>query len=48
MLQGLSLMLPLGGCLLTGDKPEPGPRYSAAYTAGPKNPVAGGSRRAGA
>ena len=23
MLQGLCLTLPLGGCLLTGDKPEP-------------------------
>ena len=24
MLQGFCLMLPLGGCLLSGDKPDPG------------------------
>jgi outer membrane protein, multidrug efflux system len=39
MLQGLCLMLPLGGCLLT-DKPEPGLDIPQAYDRGPKNPVA--------
>ncbi len=38
MLQGLCLMLPLGGCLLT-DKPEPGLDVPLAYDRGPKNPV---------
>jgi NodT family efflux transporter outer membrane factor (OMF) lipoprotein len=33
-------MLPLGGCLLTGDKPEPGLDIPLAYDRGPKNPVA--------
>lgn len=37
MLQGLCLMLPLGGCLLT-DKPEPGLDIPQAYDRGPKNP----------
>ena len=37
MLQGLCLMLPLGGCLLT-DKPEPGLDIPQAYEYGPKNP----------
>ena len=40
MLQGLSLTLPLAGCLLTGDKPEPGLDIPPAYSAGPRNPVA--------
>jgi outer membrane protein, multidrug efflux system len=39
MLQGLCLMLPLGGCLLT-DKPEPGLDIPQAYDGGPRNPVA--------
>src|ERR1019366_2457665 len=38
MLQGFCLMLPLGGCLLTGDKPEPGLDIPLAYDHGPKNP----------
>src|ERR1017187_7363058 len=38
MLQGLCLMLPLGGCLLT-DKPEPGLDIPQAYRYGPQNPV---------
>ena len=33
-------MLPLGGCLLTGDKPEPGLDIPPAYERGPRNPVA--------
>jgi hypothetical protein len=41
MLQGLCLTVPLGGCLLTGAKPEPGLDIPAAYSAGPRNPVAG-------
>jgi len=40
MLQGLCLTVPLGGCLLTGDKPEPGLDIPAAYRAGPRNPIA--------
>ena len=32
--------MPLGGCLLTGDKPEPGLDIPPAYSAGPRNPVA--------
>jgi len=39
MLQGLCLMLPLGGCLLT-DKPEPGLDIPQAYDGAPRNPVA--------
>ncbi len=39
MLQGLCLILPLGGCLLT-DKPEPGLDIPQAYDGGPRNPVA--------
>jgi outer membrane protein, multidrug efflux system len=39
MLQGLCLMLPLGGCLLTGDKPEPGLDIPLAYDRGPKDPA---------
>ncbi len=38
MLQGLCLMLPLGGCLLT-DKPEPGLDIPQAYDGASKNPV---------
>ena len=37
MLQGLCLLLPLGGCLLT-DKPEPGLDIPLAYDRGPKTP----------
>jgi multidrug efflux system outer membrane protein len=40
ILQGLCLMLPLGGCLLTGDLPEPGLVIPAAYDGGPRNPAA--------
>ena len=36
MLQGLILMLPLGGCLLATDKPEPGLDIPSAYEYGPK------------
>jgi len=32
--------LPLGGCLLTGGKPEPGLDIPATYSAGPRNPAA--------
>ena len=32
-------MLPLGGCLLTGDKPDPGLDIPLAYDRGPKNPA---------
>lgn len=39
MLQGICLTLPLGGCLLTGDKPEPGLDIPPAYTFGPRSPV---------
>lgn len=39
MLQGLCLMLPLGGCLLA-DKPEPGLDIPARYDLGPRKPVA--------
>jgi multidrug efflux system outer membrane protein len=40
MLHVLYLTVPLGGCLLTGDKPEPGLDIPPAYSAGPRNPVA--------
>jgi outer membrane protein, multidrug efflux system len=40
MLQGICVTLPLGGCLLAGDKPEPGLNIPPAYSAGPRNPVA--------
>ena len=40
MLQTCSLMLPLGGCLLSGDMPEPNLVVPASYDGGPKNPVA--------
>jgi multidrug efflux system outer membrane protein len=39
MLQGVCLMLPLGGCLLATDKPEPGLDIPLAYDRGPKNQV---------
>jgi outer membrane protein, multidrug efflux system len=39
MLQGFCLMLPLGGCLLSGEKPDPGLDIPQAYERGPKNPV---------
>jgi outer membrane protein, multidrug efflux system len=38
MVLGLSLMLPLGGCLLT-DQPEPGLDIPQAYRYGPHDPV---------
>ena len=40
MLHGLCLTVPLGGCLLTGDKPEPGLDIPPAYSAGPRSPKA--------
>lgn len=40
MFQGLLLTLPLGGCLLGNDQPEPGLDIPQAYRAGPKNPKA--------
>jgi NodT family efflux transporter outer membrane factor (OMF) lipoprotein len=39
MLQGFCLMLPLGGCLLAGDKPEPGLDIPQAYLEGPRDPA---------
>jgi outer membrane protein, multidrug efflux system len=39
MLQGFCLMLPLGGCLLATDKPDPGLDIPFAYDRGPKNPA---------
>ena len=33
-------MLPLGGCLLSGDMPEPNLVVPASYDGGPKNPAA--------
>jgi multidrug efflux system outer membrane protein len=39
MLQGLSLTLPLGGCLLTGDKPEPALDLPSFYDYGPRKPA---------
>jgi len=38
MLQGFCLMLPLAGCLLATDKPEPGLDIPSAYEYGPKKP----------
>ncbi len=38
MLQAVALTLPLAGCLLNGDKPEPGLDVPQAYLRGPKNP----------
>ncbi len=40
MLQGFCLILPLGGCVLTGDLPEPGLDIPAVYDGGPRNPAA--------
>jgi outer membrane protein TolC len=40
MLQSICVTLPLGGCLLAGDKPEPGLNIPPAYSAGPRNPAA--------
>ena len=40
MLQSICVSLPLGGCLLAGDKPEPGLNIPPAYSAGPRNPAA--------
>ena len=40
MLQSLCVTVPLGGCLLTGDKPEPGLDIPASYISGPRNPKA--------
>ena len=40
MLQGLCLTLPVGGCLLTGEPPEPGLEIPQGYNYGPRNPVA--------
>jgi outer membrane protein, multidrug efflux system len=40
MLQTCSLMLPLGGCLLSGDLPEPNLVVPASYDGAPKNPAA--------
>jgi outer membrane protein, multidrug efflux system len=39
MLQGFCLMLPLGGCLLSGEKPDPALDIPQAYDGGPKNPA---------
>jgi NodT family efflux transporter outer membrane factor (OMF) lipoprotein len=39
MLQGFCLMLPLGGCLLSIDKLDPGLDIPQAYEGGPKNPA---------
>ena len=44
MLQSVCVTLPLGGCLLAGDKPEPGLNIPPAYSAGPRNPVAAEAR----
>lgn len=38
MLQSLCLVLPLGGCLLSNDKPDPALDIAPAYSAGPKDP----------
>ncbi len=40
MLQAVCLTLPLGGCLLTGELPEPGLAIPALYDQGPRNTVA--------
>ncbi len=39
MLQTCALMLPLGGCLLSGDTPEPNLVVPASYDSGPKSPA---------
>ena len=48
MLQSVCVTLPLGGCLLAGDKPEPGLSIPAAYSAGPRNPAAAEASNAAA
>lgn len=44
MLQSVCVTLPLGGCLLAGDKPEPGLNIPATYSAGTRNPAAAEAR----
>src|SRR6188474_2255001 len=44
MLQSICVTWPLGGCLLAGDKPEPGLNIPPAYSAGPRNPAAAEAR----
>ena len=44
MLQSVCVTLPLGGCLLAGDKPQPGLNIPATYSAGPRNPAAAEAR----
>jgi outer membrane protein, multidrug efflux system len=44
MLQSICVTLPLSGCLLAGDKPEPGLNIPPAYNLGPRNPVAAEAR----
>jgi NodT family efflux transporter outer membrane factor (OMF) lipoprotein len=44
MLQSVCVTLPLGGCLLAGDKLEPGLNIPATYSAGPRNPAAAEAR----
>ena len=44
MLQSVCVTLPLGGCLLAGDKPEPGLNIPATYSAGPRNAAAAEAR----
>jgi NodT family efflux transporter outer membrane factor (OMF) lipoprotein len=39
MIYAIGLMLPLGGCLLAGDKPEPGLDIPQNYSEGPRNPA---------
>jgi outer membrane protein, multidrug efflux system len=39
MLQSICVTLPLGGCLLAGDKPEPGLDIPPAYIFGPRKPA---------
>ena len=39
MIAQIALMLPLGGCLLAGDKPEPALDIPANYTATSRNPA---------
>jgi multidrug efflux system outer membrane protein len=40
MAQGVCLLLPLGGCVLTGDLPQPNLVIPASYDGGPRNPAA--------
>jgi outer membrane protein, multidrug efflux system len=44
MLQGLCLALPLGGCLLNNDKPDPALDIPQAYSAGPRDAAAAAAR----